>query len=335
MNGVNGVGISPRYGYTEVAKAGRSIFIAAIIIGVLVGASPWLIRLIMGAEFCDKEWAAGVSSNSPVMLLYTLQVVGGMAIVWWHSVTVKGWNRAIASFAGVMSIAYFAEVAGVHWGWVFGPYHYTAAIPLHIFGVPLIVAPSWEILLYPSFYLALYLLPTEFMGKARSRTQTLINCALIAAVGAVILTLTDLLTDPFWVGYGAWIWHVNGPYVSYLNGGEPISNFVGWFITGFVIMLVYQLVLFTTPQKRHVRSRYLDIYIPLAMYAWQFVFDMGIVIFFPKFYDVAMIGAFGMGGILLMVCTKLYFEMQGAQSNPVGESISGEVLTNMSKIYDV
>ena len=126
--------------------------------------------------------------------------------------------------------------------------------------------------------------------------------------------------DPIWVSHGLWVFHINGVY-SPAGGGEPISNFVGWFITGFVIMTIYQLVVFTTPKERHVRSRYLDIYFPLTMYAFTFLYALGTYLFFVKYYDVAMIGVFSMGGILLMACVKLYLEKQGSQTNPMAQRI--------------
>ena len=312
-----------RFGYTERPQAGRKIFIFTVILGCFVGLGPWLLRLFMGADWCNQQWQEA-SHTSALLLINMVHVAGGMTIVWWHSITVKGFKRALVSFICVMSVAYFAEYAGTHWGWVFGPYHYTDKIHFHIFGVPLIVAPAWEILLYPSFYLGLYLLPSEFLGKPKSLIQTLVIGTLVAATGALILTLTDLLTDPIWIGHGLWLFHVNGPYVPYLHGGEPGSNFVGWFITGFVIMVIYQLVVFTTPRTRHTRSKYLDVYIPLTMYAFTFAYDFAAMIFFAKYMEIAMIGAFGFGGILLILCTKFYFEKQGFQANLMAQRIIQE-----------
>jgi len=79
-----------------------------------------------------------------------------------------------------------------------------AAIPFHILGVPAIVAQAWEIILYPAFYLSLYLMPSELMGKSTSIKSKILTTVLIAAVGAFIGTCNDLLRDPIWVEYGGW-----------------------------------------------------------------------------------------------------------------------------------
>ena len=310
---------SQRYGYTEKPDAGRNIVIATIMLGIIVGTGPWLLSLVLGSDRCHREWSTGGSAMNALMLLNMLQVGAGIAIVWWHSITVTGLKRAVISFVGVVTVAYLAEFGGTHWGWVFGPYHYTDKLPLHIFGVPLIICPAWTIILYPSFYMALYILPCQSLYKKKSLPQTLISGALIAAVGSVILTVSDLITDPMAISGGLWVYHLSGDYSAV---AEPVSNFIGWFLTGVAVMGIYQLVVFTTPPERHTRSVYLDVYFPIIFYGFTFITDLGGVVHFGQYPDVAMLGSFSMGGIMLIAFAKLYLERLGGQPNLIGKGIS-------------
>ena len=317
-------------GFTEKPEAGKNIFYTALVVCVVVTIAPWLVRIIGGAEYCKEVWASKMSPVSPIMLINDIEVLGGMALVMWHSITVKGVKRALISFCCVFFVAWFNEFLGTNYGLVFGPYHYTDAIPFHILGVPAIVAPAWEIILYPAFYLSLYLMPSELMEKSRSWWPKIISTLLIAAVGAFITTCNDMLRDPIWVEYGGWVWHTNGPYAAYIDGGEPITNYTGWLWVAFEIQLVYHLVIKSTPAERHIRSKYLDIYVPLTMYAAGFTYGMAIELIFQQHMDIALIGAMTFGGILLLSGTKLYLEKQGARPNAIGESIAEKTLKTTS-----
>jgi len=317
---------TPCRGFTVKPEAGRKIFVVALVCFLVVTILPWCIRFIGGADYCARIWDAKMSPASPIALINDIEVLGGMALVMWHSITVKGTKRALIAFFSVFFIAWFNEFLGTNYGLVFGPYHYTAAIPYHILGVPAIVAPAWEIILYPAFYLSLYLMPSEVTDKVKSVGQKILTTLMISAVGAFIVTCNDMLRDPLWVQYGGWVWHTTGPYVSYLDTGEPISNFTGWLLVAFEIQITYHLILNSTPVERHIRSKYLDIYTPLLIYASGLTFGMAIELIFQRHADVALIGIMTIGMVVLMVITKLYLEKQMSRPNPIGIMLSEKSL---------
>ncbi len=57
-------------------------------------------------------------------------------------------------------------------------------------------------------------------------------------LGAAALTAWDLFLDPQMVGEGYWTWRRTGAY-----RGIPSTNFVGWFVTGVVVMLILERTL--------------------------------------------------------------------------------------------
>jgi len=91
-------------------------------------------------------------------------------------------------------------------------------------------------------------------------------------------------------------------------------------------MLAFCYILQTTPSKRHIRSKYLDIYFPLTLYIAYFLINLTIELIFQQRGDVIIFGLFGHGGVCLILLVKLYLQKQGVQSHPVGQVISHEGL---------
>jgi len=319
----------PENGYSKKEEAGKKILYLAIFVSVVLILIPLLMYLIGGEEYVQWAWAQGTSPSGPIQMYIVFQVVGYMAVVMWHSITTKGVKRALLAFVCVAFVGWLNEFLGTHFGLVFGPYHYTNAMTLHLFGVPALIPPAWEMFLYPSFYLALYLLPTEFMGKSTTLKKKIITILFIALVGAFFVTCIDMIVDPIDVGLNMWVWHVNGPYLSWLDGGEPISNFAGWFLTAFEVMIVYQLILGSTPGKRHIRSKYLDVYIPFVCYAGNFIFYIVEELVFQRHFDVALIGTMSFGGVVLIILTKLYLDHNGYKPNAIATDISDEAVAKL------
>ena len=58
------------------------------------------------------------------------------------------------------------------------------------------------------------------------------------ALGAAALTAWDLFLDPQMVGEGYWTWARRGVY-----RGIPLTNYLGWFVTGLGVMALLDAVL--------------------------------------------------------------------------------------------
>ena len=125
--------------------------------------------------------------------------------------------------ATTLGIGWGVEAFGTATGALFGSYHYTDALGVSLLGVPLIIPMAWSMMAYPC------LLATQRL--VRSKTAT-------ALLGGYLFTTWDIFLDPQMVGEGYWRWARRGRY-----RGIPLSNFVGWFLTGLVVMAVLERAL--------------------------------------------------------------------------------------------
>lgn len=129
-------------------------------------------------------------------------------------------NKERLILAGCAIGGFLVEVSGVHTGFPFGGYSYTDVLYPLVAGTPLVMGAAWVILLAYCRHLSAAL-PLNRVGAA--------------AVGASLMVVIDLVIDPLAAGPLAyWIWdHPHGYY------GVPWSNFGGWWITAFALLLLY------------------------------------------------------------------------------------------------
>jgi putative membrane protein len=116
-------------------------------------------------------------------------------------------RRALLSAA---AIGFAFEAIGLRTGLPFGAYEYTGRLGFALLGVPVAIACAWMVL---------FAFVRQYTAKP--------------AIGAALLTATDLLIDPVAsqvLGY--WRWVTPGVYF-----GVPLLNFVGWFIAGVTLFL--------------------------------------------------------------------------------------------------
>jgi uncharacterized membrane protein len=318
--------VRPSHGHVLKQGEGRKTLMLACITGTTGVLLPWLFWLFGGDAYVTSAFSTPLSQTNPALITMEVLFLGFMPVMIWHSVIVKGWARTIAATTVVYLIAGTFEALGTNFGWIYGPYHYSDIWLFHVIGVPVIVPIAWETILYPSFYLSLYLIPTEVMNNPKTLTQKITSTALLALLGACILTAIDLVLDPVCCGIGSWNWHVNGEFIAWMYGGEPIHNFFGWMITGFPVMLAYRFILGTTATDRHVRSRVLDIYIPIAVYGFYFIALMEIEFIMQRHLDVVLVGGLSFGSLLIAFVTKLCYEKMGSYPNPIGTGIAEEVI---------
>lgn len=141
-----------------------------------------------------------------------------------------GGTPALTLLVLCFGISLLFESVGVATGLVYGPYHYTDQLGLKFLGlVPYIIPLAWFMMMYASFLIARSLTP-----KVKNHFTQLI---LIAAVGGVVMTSWDLVTDPLMVAGGNWIWEIKGAYF-----GIPLQNFFGWWLTTFVTFALFLLI---------------------------------------------------------------------------------------------
>jgi uncharacterized membrane protein len=153
-----------------------------------------------------------------------------------------------AKFYGIRNIVFFIVVTfGISWcleslsiaiGFPFGNYHYTG--PGKIGEVPWIIMPAYLGTGYLSWIIA-HILSGKFTPKIEGK-----QAVLIPLIGAFVMVMWDLVMDPILsTAQGEWVWEDGGLYF-----GVPLMNFFGWFLTVFLIYLVFVLFLSRQNEKR-------------------------------------------------------------------------------------
>jgi len=146
-----------------------------------------------------------------------------------HASKRLGWGKALTLLAFVFVVSLLFESLGVATGLVYGPYHYTEKLGLKFMGlVPYLIAVAWYMMMYPSFVMAEWLIPSSWTGAKRLLS--------VAAIGGLVMTAWDVVMDPIMVAANYWVWEVKGDFF-----GVPLQNYWGWWLTVFTTFVIYLL----------------------------------------------------------------------------------------------
>jgi len=193
----------------------------------------------------------------------TTVVLGAVAGIL-HAASRLGWRSAVGIFVVAFSISLAAELTGTTTGYPFGPYSYTTQLG-HLIGgrVPFNIPTSWFFMLYASLAICGRVLAARDDARTRWRW---------AAVAALVLTAWDVSMDPAMVATTHWLWHlpplegasaVRRLFLSGFFYGMPLTNWLGWLVTGLVVARV---MLAIVPPSRWAAS-VSPSRLPLALYA--------------------------------------------------------------------
>jgi uncharacterized membrane protein len=189
----------------------------ATVVGVLCGVAA--VAAMIATPLARPGGAVRrVLSSAVVTSLFG--VTGAMSSRRW------GAPRAAAAATAIAASTCAVERIGTRTGLPFGRYHYTPALRPQVAGVPAIVPLAWFAMAVPAREAAHAALGTRSGPASR------------VVAGAAALTAWDLFLDPQMVGEGYWRWARRGRYRSI-----PLTNFVGWFITGLGVMSALELLL--------------------------------------------------------------------------------------------
>ncbi|NGM67901.1 carotenoid biosynthesis protein [Natronolimnobius sp. AArcel1] len=176
------------------------------------------VTLVASAE----GWLTGPLAYNPLFILFGTAVMRSPLLVgllprigWWA-----------LGCLGVLTIyTYAIEMIGVRTDWPYGAFEYTIQLGPMLFGEVPIALP----LFFIPLVLNAYLLTLLVLGDWRDRLFVRVPVA-IAAVVAV-----DVVLDPAAVAIGFWEFDSGGFY------GVPLSNYLGWVLSGTVAILLVEL----------------------------------------------------------------------------------------------
>jgi putative membrane protein len=146
-----------------------------------------------------------------------LMLQGAVALLWLAGQ--RGANGLLAGLA-VGALGCAVEYAGVATGWPFGRYVYTDVLQPQVAGVvPLAICCAWIMAAFAAFQIAGQL-------TRRPAARWLMTAMLVLVLDLQIETVATRVNH-------YWEWRTGGLFY-----GVPLSNFVGWWLTGLCMAWV-------------------------------------------------------------------------------------------------
>jgi putative membrane protein len=226
---------------------------------------------------------------------------------WASAAHLLGGSAALRLVAIATSVGWLAEQLGSSYGWFFGSYTYTPVLGPRLLDVPVVIPLMWFALTYVGYVIANLIVWQDPVDRPAS----LGHDALMALLGAMVVTCYDLGVDPYMVYVlKAWI-------MAKTDGwwfGETVQGFAGWMLVSFAILFAFRRLArvravaadagAVLPTLRHVL-------VPLAVYAGLMVFQ--VLLGHPV--EARTIALFAMGFPLLAAAIGL-LRWQGILARP-------------------
>lgn len=210
-----------------------SVFLERLAERFLLGLALIQVVSIFGFAFFVQHpenlarfpWAIPIFSVS-YALFARLQIVVAMAALACFLLAHAQWRWLPALFAcSFLSLG--SELSGTTYGLPFGAYSYTPLLGLRILGkVPLLIPFSWFFMSIASYAL----IRAVIAQRGFSVTRVILSAWMLLNWDLTLDPAMSYLT-PFWV------WAEKGEYF-----GMPAKNIAGWFLTGILIVSVYELL---------------------------------------------------------------------------------------------
>jgi uncharacterized membrane protein len=222
----------------------------------------------------SAAWLATPANQRVASFMFTfggqMTVVLGAIAGIWHAASRLGWRSALLIFVAAFSISLAAELTGTTTGYPFGPYSYTTQLGALIGGrVPFNIPTSWFFMLYASLAICGRILEPDDSNAGKWRW---------AVAAAFVLTAWDVSMDPAMVATTHWLWHVppsdgslvRGIFLSGFFYGMPLTNWLGWLLTGCIVARVMIAIVPPTRWAEDVSPTT----VPLVLYAANGVFPI-------------------------------------------------------------
>lgn len=175
----------------------------------------------------------------PFLLVLTLHILppGIFALI--HGAKQYSIRGIVVFIALCLGIGNLAENLGVRTGFPFGHYYFTGAMGPKLLVVPMLIGPAYVGMGYISWVLARIIAGDVRRPLAGLRLFT------VPLLAALVMVAWDFSNDPVWSTIErCWIWKDGGAWF-----GVPWSNFLGWYLTVFLIYQSFALYLRKRPSN--------------------------------------------------------------------------------------
>lgn len=161
----------------------------------------------------------------PMPAVVALHVFPPAIFALFHGARYYGWRGIIVFVALILLVASMFENVGVHGDFPFGQHYFTDLMGPKFFAVPIMLGVAYVGMAYLSWTLAMIILGNIQKPLVGGRVF------ILPMVAAFIMVSWDLSMDPVWATIlRAWVWPEGGAYF-----GVPFTNFMGWYLTVYVI----------------------------------------------------------------------------------------------------
>ena len=207
----------------------------------------------------------------------------------------------------------FMQVFGVlpqHYGWFFGSYTYTPVLGPRLGHVPVVIPMMWFALAYVGYVISNLIVWQD----PADRPASLGHDAILALLGAMVVTCYDLGVDPYMVYVlKAWIMTEKDGWWF----GETVQGFAGWMTVSFAILFAFRRLarVRTAPEAAGaVLPTMRHVFVPLGVYAGLMVFQ--VLLGYPV--EARTIALFAMG-FPLLAATIGVLRWQGVLARPAAD----------------
>lgn len=175
-------------------------------------------------------------------------------------------------------IAWLSELSSIHYGFPYGYYYYldyTKGKEIWVLGIPFMDSISYVFLAYASYSLALLVISPVRRVKwivYVLETKELRSSYFATFLGTIFFVYLDIVIDPVALKGSKWFLGQIYGYADHgVYFGVPISNFAGWFVTGFLMITTLQAI------DRYLQRRNVSDYLGYR-YPWRYL--VGPVLYF-------------------------------------------------------
>ncbi len=213
---------------------------------------------------------------------YILLVLLGL-VIFYASTVLK--FRVFILLIIAFAVSTGSELLGTAYGWVYGYYYYTDSfLGDKLFGlVPLSIPLLWTIIIMLAYSITNVIDPANFFSlKKKLNVSSFLYVSLLSTLDGFFAMSIDMLLDPIYTRFGAWIWPDGGAYF-----GIPISNFISWFFVAFMATLIFRIYCLPRPYEIEVNILY---FAPVIGFSIVVIAKYGILSYVIGHIEYAVIG---------------------------------------------
>jgi uncharacterized membrane protein len=171
----------------------------------------------------------------PPVLYAAAQIIPALLFALIHGSRAYGLRGSLTFALISLAVGYAMETIGVLTGFPFGHYFFTDGMGPKLFVVPILMGPAYFGMGYVAWTVARVILKpgngNDWLAGAR--------LILLPLAASFVMVAWDLSFDPALSTVGRyWIWTQGGAYF-----GVPVSNFLGWLLTNYLIYQLFALYL--------------------------------------------------------------------------------------------